>query len=116
MRITMSTAATASELQATVKPSYRTYTIITWYQYQMLVPLSDQSIEHYENWCKREKDTRESHVMVLMDKVIKITGMHCVIGWPCQNCADTNGYVDVRTGKHYPYGTSSFHEDIGCNK
>jgi len=112
----MSTAATATELQTTGKQSYRTYTIRSWHQYQSLTPSSNQSIEHYEQWCKKEKDTREAHVMVLMDKVVKITGMHYVTGWPCQNCADTNGYVDVRTGKHYPYGTSSFFEDIGCVK
>lgn len=78
----------------------------------MSAPSSQHSIEHYEESCRQKAKECEPHIMVLMDKVVKITGMHYVTGWPCQNCADTNGYVDVRTGKHYPYGTSSFYEDI----
>jgi hypothetical protein len=39
--------------------------------------------------------------MVLRDHVTKITGWYWTIGWPAQNCADTDGYVDVRTGKKY---------------
>lgn len=93
---------------------YRTYAIISWHQYQMIVPSSHHTIDHYEQWCKQQAEDREAHVMVLMDKVVKITGMHYVMGWSCQNCADTNGHVDIRTGKHYPYGTSSFCEDIKC--
>jgi hypothetical protein len=53
--------------------------------------------------------------MVLRDHVTKITGWHWTTGWPAQNCADTDGYVDVRTGKKYSlHGeTDSFFKDIG---
>jgi len=94
------------------KPSYTTHRIISWFQYQQIVPSSHHSIQNYEQWCKEQEKLCKQHVMVLMDKVVKIKGMHYVTGWPCQNCADTDGYVDVRSGKHYPYGTSSFFEDM----
>lgn len=47
-------------------------------------------------------------VMVLMDNVVEITGYTMVTGWSPQNNASTNGYIDVRTGKHYPYHESIF--------
>ena len=37
--------------------------------------------------------------MVLRDEVTRITGWHWTIGCPAQNCADTDGYVDIRSGK-----------------
>jgi hypothetical protein len=53
-------------------------------------------------------------VMVLRNHVTKITGWHWTTGWPAQNCADTDGYVDVRTGKKYAlHGDDSFFKDIG---
>jgi hypothetical protein len=50
--------------------------------------------------------------MVLRDEIIKITGYYWCTGWSPQNCADTDGYVDVRTGKKYQYGKQSFCDDI----
>ena len=39
--------------------------------------------------------------MVLINKVVEITGYTMVTGWSPQNNASTNGYIDVCTGKHY---------------
>jgi hypothetical protein len=50
--------------------------------------------------------------MVLRDEVTKIAGYYWCTGWSPQNCADTDGYVDVRTGKKYPHGKQSFFDDI----
>lgn len=40
------------------------------------------------------------------------------IGWPAQNCADTDGYVDVRTGKKYSLQgeNDSFFKEIKWNR
>jgi hypothetical protein len=52
--------------------------------------------------------------MVLRDNVVNITGYHWSgPGFAAQNCAETDGYVDVRTGKHYTLGgENSFFNEI----
>jgi hypothetical protein len=67
---------------------------------------------HYYATCTEDAKSCPEDVMVLRDEVTRINGWHWCTGWPAQNCADTNGYVDLRTGKKYPYGTSSFCEDL----
>jgi len=94
------------------KKKYRTYTIKSWYDYQRFTPSHLHSIKHYYATCAEDAKSCPEDVMVLRDEITRITGWHWCTGWPAQNCADTNGYVDLRTGKKYPYGTSSFYEDI----
>jgi len=103
-------AATAAALSNPKK--YRTYSIKSWYAYQQIVPSHLHSIENYYTYCENLAKECPEDVMVLRDEITRITGWYWTIGWPAQNCADTNGYVDIRTGKKYPYGTSSFHDDI----
>jgi hypothetical protein len=91
---------------------YRTYTILSWYTYQQNTPSHLHSIEHYNANCEEKAKGCEDYVMVLRDEVTRITGWNWTTGWAAQNCADTDGYVDVRTGKKYPYGISSFYDDI----
>lgn len=92
---------------------YRTFSIKSWYAYQQSTPSHLHSIEHYNARCEElAKGYADDDVMVLRDEVTRITGWHWTTGWPAQNCADTDGYVDVRTGKKYPYGMSSFYDDI----
>lgn len=90
---------------------YRTYAIKSWYMYQLSVPSHLHSIEHYNAHCEEMAKLYDEHVMVLRDEVTKITGYYWCTGWSPQNCADTNGYVDIRTGKKYPHG-ESFYQDI----
>ena len=92
---------------------YRTFSIKSWYAYQQSTPSHLHSIEHYNARCEElAKGYADDDVMILRDEVTRITGWHWTTGWPAQNCADTDGYVDVRTGKKYPYGMSSFYVDI----
>ena len=97
---------------ANLKKKYRTFSIKSWHVYQQNTPSDLHSIEHYYARCEELAKGSPEYVMVLRDEVIRITGWHWTTGWPAQNCADTNGYVDIRTGKKYPYGTSSFYDDI----
>ncbi len=90
---------------------YTTYNIASWYSYQLSVPSHLHSIPHYNAHCEERANLYGEHVMVLRDEVTKITGYYCCTGWSPQNCADTDGYVDVRSGKKYPYG-KSFFDDI----
>ena len=94
---------------------YRTHYIRSWYAYQKIAPSHLHSIEHYNADCEEHAKLYAPDVMVLRDHVTKITGWYWTIGWPAQNCADTDGYVDVRTGKKYSlHGeTDSFFKDIG---
>ena len=109
------TAAVAAAAAAS-PPRYRTYTIRSWHNYQRSAPSHLHSIEHYNQTCEEDAKLYESHIMVLRDEVTKITGWYWCTGWPAQNCAETNGYVDVRTGKKYSlHGEDSFSKDIGCH-
>jgi hypothetical protein len=93
---------------------YRTHYIRSWHEYQKIVPSHLHSIEHYNANCEEHAKLYSADVMVLRDHVTKITGWHWTTGCPAQNCADTNGYVDVRTGKKYSlHGeTDSFFNEI----
>jgi hypothetical protein len=94
-------------------PIYRTYTIKSWHQYQSIAPSHLHSIEHYNQTCEEDATLYEPHIMVLRDEVKEITGWYWCTGWPAQNCAKTDGYVDVRTGKKYSlHGEDSFSKDI----
>lgn len=94
-------------------PIYRTYTIRSWHQYQSIAPSHLHSIEHYNQTCEEDATLYEPHIMVLRDEVKEITGWYWCTGWPAQNCAKTDGYVDVRTGKKYSlHGEDSFSKDI----
>jgi len=94
---------------------YNTYTIKSWYDYQKITPSHLHSIPHYYATCEEQAKLCPENVMVLRDEIIKITGWHWTTGWPAQNCADTNGYTDVRTNKKYNNNSSgnyTFFEDI----
>jgi len=112
MKRYMSSATAIATTTAIAPKKYRTYSIKSWHAYQQIVPSHLHSIENYYAYCENLAKECPEDVMVLRDEITRITGWHWTIGWPAQNCADTNGYVDVRTGKKYPYGTSSFHDDI----
>jgi hypothetical protein len=105
----------SAPVAAAAPKKYRTYTIKSWHAYQQITPSHLHSIEHYKAECEEEAKRCPEDVMVLRDHVTKITGWHWTIGWPAQNCADTDGYVDVRSGKKYSlHGeTDSFFKDIG---
>ena len=91
---------------------YTTYIVESWYNYQSSVPSHLHSIPHYNAYCEERAKLYGGHVMVLRDEVTKITGYYWCTGWSPQNCADTDGYVDVRTEKKYPHGKQSFFDDI----
>ena len=110
--ITVAAVAAVAAAPVTKEYKYRTYSIKSWYAYQQITPSHLHSIEHYYANCEELAKETPEDVMVLRDEIKRITGWHSSFGWPAQNCADTDGYVDVRTGKKYPYGKSSFHEDL----
>ena len=92
---------------------YRTYQIRSWYEYQRCTPSHLHSIAHYNKTCEEYATPSNSHVMVLREDVTKITGYYWCTGWSPQNCAESDGYVDVRTGKKYTLdGPGSFFKDI----
>ena len=107
----VATAVTAAPTQS---KEYRTHYIRSWHAYQKIAPSHLHSIEHYNAECEEYAKLYDADVMVLRDHVTKITGWHWTTGWPAQNCADTDGYVDVRTGKKYSlHGkTDSFFNEI----
>ena len=120
-----STAAVASDSATAVPvrtpvstspPKYTTHLTRSWHQYQSVTPSHLHSIPHYNESCVEHAKLYGSHVMFLRDEVKKITGYYWYgNGFPAQNCADTDGYVDVRTGKKYTlHGEGSFFKDIGC--
>jgi len=107
---TMSSSETAAPL---APKKYRTHHIRSWHAYQKIAPSHLHSIEHYNAECEEYAKLYDADVMVLRDHVTKITGWYWTIGWPAQNCADTDGYVDVRTGKKYAlHCDDSFFKDI----
>lgn len=105
-------AAAATTAATAAQKKYRTYSIKSWHAYQQSTPSHLHSIAHYYANCEELAKGCPEYVMVLRDEVTRITGWYWTTGWAAQNCADTNGYVDVRTGKKYPYGISSFYDDI----
>lgn len=94
--------------------TYRTHSIYSWHRYQSFAPSHLQSIEHYIADCQEHVKLYDENVMFLRDNITKITGWHWSgVGWPAQNCADTDGYIDVRTGKKYTlHGDTSFYNAI----
>ena len=106
-----STSTCHTNATSSLKPrKYTTYTIKSWYMYQLNMPSHLHSIEHYNAHCEELAKLCNKHVMVLRDEVTKITGYYWCTGWSPQNCADTDGYVDVRSGKKYPHGQSFSHD------
>jgi hypothetical protein len=104
-----------TEKSSAPKTNYTTYLINSWHQYQRVTASHLQTIQHYNETCETDAALYGNHVMVLRDNVVKITGYYWYSnGFPAQNCADTDGYVDVRTGKQYPRDgrSGSYFEDI----
>ena len=94
-------------------PNYSTYLIWSWHQYQSVTPSKLHSIPHYNQSSLDHSKLYGDHVMFLRDEVIKITGYYWYgKGFPTQNCADTDGYVDVRTGKKYPNNGHMWYKDL----
>lgn len=89
---------------------YTTHLIKSWHEYQRVHSSTLHTVADYNRICEEDARLCGNHVMVLRDNVTKITGFYWYgNGWPAQNCADTAGYVDVRTGKHYELqGDNSF--------
>ena len=105
---------TAVAAAPTQSKKYRTHHIRSWHAYQQITPSHLHSIEHYNANCEEYAELYDADVMVLRNHFTKITGWHWTNGWPAQNCTDTDGYVDVRTGKKYAlHGDDSFFKDIG---
>ena len=91
-----STTAASSDAAAAATAGYRTHYISSWHNYQLNVPSHLHSIAHYNAYCEERAKLYDRNAMVLRDNVVKITGWYWCTGFPAQNCADTNGYVDVR--------------------
>ena len=107
------TVLSMSSASAIAAPKYRTYAIKSWHEYQRFTPSHLHSIQHYNQTCEEDAKLSGDHVMVLRDEIIKITGYYWYSnGFAAQNCAETDGYVDVRTGKKYPHGGEEFCQDI----
>ena len=99
-------------VEVQVKPHYRTYRIESWHWYQSTSPSHEHTIEHYNASCESRAYLVEPHVMFLRDNVTELKGFYFYSnGFPIQHMADTDGYVDVRTGKKYA-NSQSFFEDI----
>ena len=99
---------------ATPATQYSTYFIRCWHEYQRATPSEHHSIEHYNANCEEHAKFYDAYILVLRENVTKITGWYWCTGWPAQNCAETDGYVDIRTGKKYSRdgGENSFFKDI----
>jgi hypothetical protein len=98
--------------QVAAKPLYTTFQIDSWHWYQRTSPSSEHTIEHYNASCEKRARMVEPHVMFLRDNVTKVKGLYFYgNGFPMENLADTDGYVDVRTGKKYSCSQALF-EDI----
>jgi len=89
---------------------YTTYHTMDWHWFQRVHSSTLHTIVDYNRICEEDARLYGDHVMVLRDNVIKINGHYWYSnGFPAQNCAETDGYVDVRTGKHYDLnGENSF--------
>lgn len=89
---------------------YTAHHVKSWHEYQRVHSSDLHTIEDYNRICEEDARLCGDHVMVLRDNVTKVKGVYWYgNGFPAQNCADTAGYVDVRTGKHYDlHGENSF--------
>ncbi len=90
---------------ASTDKKYRTYIVRSWHWYQRVTPGSEHTIEKYNKSCENDAQTiYEKDIMVLRDNITEIKGYYYYSnGFPIQNLADSDGYVDVRTGKYYKY-------------
>ena len=90
-------------METTVK-KYRTHIVKSWHWYQRVTSSTNHTIEKYNESCEEDaKNLYPDDVMVLRDNIIKINGFYYYSnGFPMQNMADTDGYIDVRTKKMYP--------------
>jgi hypothetical protein len=96
-------------VEVPTKPHYTTYRIESWHWYQRTAPSTEHTIEHYNASCERRAHWVEPHVMFLRDNVTKVKGFYFYgNGFPMENLADTDGYVDVRTGKKYASSQALF--------
>lgn len=89
---------------------YTTHLIKSWHDYQRVHSSTLHTIADYNRICEEDARLYGDHVMVLRDNVTEVKGFYWYgNGFPAQNCAETAGYVDVRTGKHYDLqGENSF--------
>ena len=102
----------AVEVEVPAKPHYTTYRIDSWHWYTRTSPSTEHTIEHYNASCEKRAHLVEPHVMFLRDNVTKVKGFYFYSnGFPIEHMADTDGYVDVRTGKKYP-SSQAMVEDI----
>ena len=109
----VNSSVTTETTVATPQRKYRTYIVKSWHEYQRFIGSHLHSIEHYNETCKEDAALYGEDVMVLRDNVTKITGYYWYSsGFPAQNCADTDGYVDVRTGKQYPHNGCSHWQTV----
>ena len=98
-------------VEVPAKPHYTTYRIESWHWYQRTSPSSEHTIEHYNASCEKRARMVEPHVMFLRDNVTKVKGVYFYgNGFPMENLADTDGYVDVRTGKKYSCSQALFED------
>lgn len=105
--------ATAAPAPVTAEKKYRTHYTRSWHAYQQIAPSHLHSIEHYNAECEEHAKLYDKDVMFLRENVTKITGWYWCTGWSPQNCAESDGYVDVRTGKMYTlHGDNSFFKEI----
>ena len=110
----METATCSTDSAAgTTQKKYRSHYTRSWYAYQKIAPSHLHSIEHYNADCEEHAKLYDKDVMFLRENVTKITGWYYCTGWSPQNCAESDGYVDVRTGKTYTLqGDNSFFKEI----
>jgi len=77
------------------------YRVLSWYLYQSKTPTHLQSIEHFQKYCQEEAKLYDENVIVLCENAIKmIGGYRCVNGLPASQ-VETDGHINVRTGKKY---------------
>jgi len=92
---------------------YKSYTFSAcWYSYQNCIPPHLHSQYHYQLWCRKQASLYNSDIMVVMDNVVKVLGFTWEGGRFTSRNAESDGYIDVRTGKKYPTEQSIIH-DIG---
>ena len=91
---------------------YTTYKIVSWHWYQRVSV--DCTIEKYNKFCEEDAKNEKPNVMVLRENVVEMGGYYFYgNGFPIQQTAKVDGYVDVRTGKKYPSdGGQSFCKDL----
>ena len=100
-------------MENTHNKKYRTHIVRSWHWYQRVTPGSEQTIEKYNQSIKNDADNLYGKdIMVLRDNITEIKGYYYYSnGFAMENLADTDGYIDVRTGKYYKY-INDIYEDI----